>query len=48
MTDRLRLVKHGVLEDLIETIKAGRCVAFVGAGFSADTSGQSDLETVGR
>jgi len=26
-----------VLSDLVETIKNGRCVAFVGAGFSADT-----------
>jgi SIR2-like protein len=46
VADRLRFVKHDVLDDLVATIRTGRCVAFVGAGFSADTAGPTWAEMV--
>ena len=46
LADPLAHIDERVLNDLAETIKLGECVAFIGAGFSADASvGWRDLVT---
>jgi len=43
---RLRFIEPSVIDDLASTVRDGRCVAFVGAGFSADSGGPTWAQMV--
>jgi len=43
---RLRFIEQPAIDDLAITVRDGRCVAFVGAGFSADSGGPTWAQMV--